>query len=89
MGVCEPLMPDVVSPKVHQNNRKYVSSADQPLDSQHKNSAWWMVTRKTVKIGGGHLVRYGRLCRHGHLPGTIHNKRDKTVFSSAGLYGGR
>ena len=33
MGVCEPLMPDVVSPKVHQNNCRYVSSADLPLDS--------------------------------------------------------
>ena len=28
MGVCEPLMADVVAPKVHQNNRSYVSSVD-------------------------------------------------------------
>ena len=27
MGVCEPLMPDVVAPKVHQNNCSYVSLA--------------------------------------------------------------
>ena len=65
------LMPDVVVPKVHQNNRSYVSSADLPLDSLCKNLAWCMVTQrtlenhKTVKIGGGHLRRYG------HLPGTI------------------
>ena len=31
--VCEPLMPDVVAPKVHQNNRSYMSSADLPSDS--------------------------------------------------------
>ena len=29
-GVCEPLMPDVVAPKAHQNNRSYVSSGDLP-----------------------------------------------------------
>ena len=58
-GVCKPLMPDVVAPKAHQNNRSYmyVSSADLPLDSLHKNLAWWVVTwrtlknHKTVKIG--------------------------------------
>ena len=31
-NVCKPLMRDVVSPKVHQNNRSYVSSADLPSD---------------------------------------------------------
>ena len=56
--VCEPLMPDVVASKVHQNNRSYVSSADLPSDSLCKNLAWWVVTQrtlknhKTVKIGG-------------------------------------
>ena len=38
-SVCEPLMPDVVSPKVHQNNRSYVSSADLPSDSLRENLA--------------------------------------------------
>ena len=62
MGVCEPLMPDVVAPKAHQNNRSYVSSANLPLDSLCKNLAWWVVTQrtsknhKTVKLGGGHLL---------------------------------
>ena len=70
-GVCEPLMPDVVVSKVHQNNPSYVSSADLPSDSLCKNLAWWAVTwrtsknHKTVKIGGGRLLRYG------HLLGTI------------------
>ena len=48
-GVCEPLMPDVVSPKVHQNNCSYVSSADLPLDSLRENLACWAVTRRTLK----------------------------------------
>ena len=62
-AVCEPLMPDVVSPKAHQNNRSYVSSADLPSDSLRKNFKWWAVTRrtsknhKTVKIGGWALAR--------------------------------
>ena len=34
-NVCKPLMPDVVSPKVHQNNHSYVSSADLPSDIHH------------------------------------------------------
>ena len=63
-GVCEP---DVVAPKVHQNNCGYVSSLDLPSDSLHKNLAWWVITRrnqknhKTVKIGGGRLHGYQRL----------------------------
>ena len=63
MGVCEPLMPDVVAPKAHQNNHSYVSSADLPSDSLCKNLAWWVVTRrtsknhKTVQIGGWVLAR--------------------------------
>ena len=57
--VCEPLMPDVVAPKGHHNNRSYVSSADLPSDSLHKNLARWAVTRriskkhKTAKNWGG------------------------------------
>ena len=69
MGVCEPLMSDVVSPKVHQNNCSYVSSADLPSDSLCEKLAWWTVTRrtlknhKTVKIGGWALARVWTLAR--------------------------
>ena len=62
-GVCEPLMPDVMVPKAHQNNCSYVSSADLLSDSLYKNLAWWAVTRrtlknhKTVKIGGWALAQ--------------------------------
>ena len=59
--MCKPLMSDV-PPKVHQNNRSYVSSADLHWDSIRKILAWWAVTRrasknqKTVKIGGWALA---------------------------------
>ena len=36
--VCKPLMPDVVSPKAHQNDHSYVSSADLPSNSLRKFS---------------------------------------------------
>ena len=36
-GVCEPLMPDVVSPKVHQNNYSYLNPAELPWSSLHEN----------------------------------------------------
>ena len=51
MGVCKPLMADVVVSKVHQNNHSQMSSADLPVpsDSLCKNLAWWAVTRKTLK----------------------------------------
>ena len=63
MGVCKPLMPDVVAPKAHQNNRSYVSSADLPSDSLRKILACGAVTQrtlknhKTVKNGGWALAR--------------------------------
>ena len=63
MSVCEPLMPNVVSPKVHQNNSSYVNSADLPSDSLCENLVWWVVTRrtlqnhKTIKIGGWALAQ--------------------------------
>ena len=63
MDVCEPLMSDVVAPKVQQTNRSYVTSADLPSDSLHKILAWWAVTQrtlknhKTVKLGGWVLAR--------------------------------
>ena len=41
--VCKPLMPEA-----HPNNRSYVSSADLPSNSLHKNLAWWAVTRRTT-----------------------------------------
>ena len=72
-GVCEPLMPDVVLPKVHQNNCSYVSSADLPSDSLCENLAWWAVTQrtlknhKTVKIGGWALARVWTLARDNTL----------------------
>ena len=65
-GVCEPLMPDVVVPKAHQNNRSYVNSVDPPSYSLLKNLAWWAVTRRTLKnhkIGGRTLVRVWVLAR--------------------------
>ena len=64
--MCEPLMPDVVAPKAHQNNCSYVNSADLPSDLLCKNVAWWAVTwrtskkHKTVKIRGG---RGGGACQ--------------------------
>ena len=57
-GVCEPLMPDVVAPKAHQNNCSYLNSVNLPPDLLCKNLAWWAVTwrtskkHKTVKIRG-------------------------------------
>ena len=68
-GVREPLTPDVVVPKAHQNNRSYVSSVDIPSDSLLKNLAWWAVTQRTlknhetVKIGGRVLVQVWVLAR--------------------------
>ena len=58
MGVRELLMPNVMLPKVHQNDCSYVSSADVPSDSLRENLAWWAVTRRTLinhklsKLGG-------------------------------------
>ena len=49
MCANEPLMPDVMVPKAHRNNRSYVSSADLPSDSLHKNLAWWTVVQRTLK----------------------------------------
>ena len=68
-GVCEPLMPDIVVPKGHPNNHSYVSSADLPSNSLHKNLAWWAVTwrtsknHKTVKIGGWALAQVWALAQ--------------------------
>ena len=65
-GVCETLMPDVVAPEAHQNNRSYVSSAFDPL---RKNLAGWAVTRRTSKKPPTKLGR--ALVLSGRLPGTI------------------
>ena len=71
MGMCEPLMHDVVAPKVHQSNRSYLSSAylHIPSDSLRENLAWCAVTRrtvknhKTIKIGRWALARVWALAR--------------------------
>ena len=70
-GVCEPLMPNVVAPKAHQNNRSYVSSADLPLelplDSMRIRKKNLHVTQRTLKtaklskLAGGHLPGCGCL----------------------------
>ena len=73
MGVCKPLMPDVVVSKAHQKNCSYVSSANLPSDSLHKNLALWVVTRSnhnTVKIGGWVLVRVWALVRDNTVCGS-------------------
>ena len=64
----ELLMPNVMLPKVHQNDCSYVSSADVPLDSLHENLAWWVTRRtlknhKAVKIGGWALAQVWALAR--------------------------
>ena len=47
--MCEPVMPDVVSPEVHQNNWSYVTPVDLPSDSLCENLAWWPITRRALK----------------------------------------
>ena len=67
-GVCEPLMPDVVAPKVHQNNCSYVTYL---RIHYARIKRGWAITRrilknhKTVKIGGWAPARVR------HLPGAI------------------
>ena len=70
-GVCEPLRPDVVVPKAHENNCSYVSSADLPSNSLRKNLAWWSVTQRTLKSHIMSKLVGGYLCRYGCLPRTI------------------
>ena len=65
MGVCEALLPDVMVPETHQNDRSYVSELSGPsFNSLHKNLAWWVVKwrtskkkHETVKIGGWALAQ--------------------------------
>ena len=56
-------MPDFMAPKVHQNNRSYVSLADLPSDSEFSMVGGYTENPEklqTVKIGGRHLPgRYG------------------------------
>ena len=47
-SVCEPLIPNIVAPKAHQNNHSYLSSADLPSDSLQKFS---MVGGYTENLG--------------------------------------
>ena len=63
--MCEPLMPDVVAPEMHQNNRSYVRSADLPSDSLRENfsmvGCYTENPEKPQNLGGGRLHGYGRL----------------------------
>ena len=65
-GVCKP---DVVVPKAHQKNHRYVSLAELPSDSLCKGLALWMTIRKTstnnktLKIGEWALARVWALAR--------------------------
>ena len=65
MDLCELLMPDIVAPKAHQNNRSYVNSVDLPLDSLCKVFAWWAVALSKSWVGactgmGACPGQYGR-----------------------------
>ena len=65
MGVYETLMPDVMAPEAHQNDRSYVRElSGLTFDSLRKNLSSWSVTRRTAKkpkLGGGCLLGGGRL----------------------------
>ena len=71
-GLGKTLLPDVLEPEqIRMITVIYVRSVTYTFNSLRTNSAWWAVTRrtlrnhKTVKIGGGHL------CGDGRLPGTV------------------
>ena len=73
MVACETLLPDVVAPKAHQNDRSYVRELS-GLNLAHYarilHGGWLhrgppKKKHKTVKLGGGCL------CGDGCLPGTI------------------
>ena len=51
--MCEPLMPDVVAPEAHQNDRSYVRELSGPTDPLRKNLARCAVTRSSYLRGGG------------------------------------
>ena len=82
--MCEPLMPDVMAPEVHQYDCSYVREFSGPtFVSLHKNLAWWLVTQrtsknhKTVKIGWWALVQRWVLARNN----TVHeNHLDTLMF---------
>ena len=73
MGVGETLMPDIVVPEPHQNDRSYVHEFSGPtFDSLRKNLAWWAGTQRTSK----NPTKQSKLecgCLHGEgcLPRTI------------------
>ena len=55
--MCEPLMPDVVAPEAHQNDRSYVlrELSGPTFHPLRKNLARWAVTQSTSelsKVGG-------------------------------------
>ena len=48
MGVCETLLPDVVTLEAYQNDCNYVHEVNgSTFNSLRKNLAWWAVTQKT------------------------------------------
>ena len=57
--MCETLMPVVMVPEAHQNNRSYVCELSRPtFESLLNNLAWWVVTQRTsIKIGWWMLVQ--------------------------------
>ena len=70
----ETLIPDVMAPEAHQNNRSSVRElSGLTFDSLSMVGGYTedLKTKqhKTVKLGGGHLLRGGRLLRGGHLLG--------------------
>jgi len=70
MGVCETLMPDVVSSNVHQNNCNLLCELSGPtfgfttrefsMVGGYMHGDPWKTT-KLLKLGGGRLHGYGRL----------------------------
>ena len=77
MGRCKTLLPDVVVPEVHQNDRSCVRElSGRTFGSLCKNLASWAVTRsiskttKLSKLEGGCLHGGGHLDGGGHLPVT-------------------
>ena len=71
-GMCEPLMPDVMAPEMHQNNRSYVRSADLPSDTLRENfSMVGCYTENPEKQQNCQNCRGGRLHGYGRLLGTI------------------
>ena len=61
--LCKPLMPDVMAPKTHSNNRSYVSSTDLPSEFSMVGGYTENLEKpqKLSKLGGGRLHGYWHL----------------------------